>query len=75
MEHYKLSKLLNDSTVSKFARKRLIEINGPSRSQYSANKNITFKTSMLRSYLCDYSVAYIVVKGTTTIEGNNNAKK
>ena len=30
---------------------------------------------MLRSYLCDYSVAYIVVKGTTTIEGNNNAKK
>ena len=67
MEHYKLSKLLNDSTVSKFARKRLIEINDSSRSQYSANKNITFKTSMLRSYLCDYSVAYIVVKGTTTI--------
>ena len=75
MEHYKLSKLLNDSTVSKFARKRLIEINDSSRSQYSANKNITFKTSMLRSYLCDYSVAYIVVKETTTIEGNNNAKK
>ena len=30
---------------------------------------------MLRSDLCDYSVAYIVVKGTATIEGNNNAKK
>ena len=29
---------------------------------------------MLKSDLCDYSDAYIVVKGTTTVEGNNNAK-
>ena len=30
---------------------------------------------MLRSDLCDYSIAYIVVKGTITAEGDNNANK
>ena len=30
---------------------------------------------MLRSSLCDYSDAYIVVRGTITIEGDNSAKK
>ena len=63
MEHYKIYKLLNDSTVSKFV-KKWIEVNYLSSGQYSVNKNIRFKTSMLRSHLCDYSDAYIVVKGT-----------
>ena len=31
--------------------------------QYSANKNMRFKTSMLRSHLCAYSDAYFVVTG------------
>ena len=30
---------------------------------------------MLRSDLCDYSNAYIVVKGTITVTNPNNAKK
>ena len=29
---------------------------------------------MLRSYLCDYSDAYIFVKGTITVEGEDYAK-
>ena len=29
---------------------------------------------MLRSNLCDYSNAYIVVKGTITVEGDNGVK-
>ena len=33
------------------------------RVQYSVKKSIRFKTSILRSDLCDYSDAYIVVKG------------
>ena len=64
MEHYKISKLLNDSTVSKFVTKKWVKVNDLSSGDYSINKNIRFKTSMLRSYLCDYSDAYIVVKGT-----------
>ena len=42
---------------------------------YSLNKEITIKTSMLRSDLCDFSDAYIVVEGTITLEGDNNANK
>ena len=43
--------------------------------------NIKFKTSMLKSSLCDYSDGYILVSGTITIgseEGgnpNNNDKE
>ena len=53
MEHYKISKLLKDSTVSKFVTKKWIKINDLSTGQYSANKSVRFRTSMLRSDLCD----------------------
>ena len=62
MKRYKIYRLLNYSTVSKFITKKWIEIDDLSSSQYSPSKNIMFKTSMLRSDLCDYSDAYIVVK-------------
>ena len=64
MEHYKISKLLNDSAVSNFVTRKWVEVNDLSSGQCSANKNIRFKLSMLRSDLCHYSDAYIVVKGT-----------
>ena len=54
MEHYKISTLLNDSTVSKFVTKKWVEVNNLSSGQYAVNKNIRFKTSLLRSYLCRY---------------------
>ena len=69
MEQNKISKLLNNSTVLKFVTKKWIEINDLSSGQYSVNKNIRFKTSILRSDLDDYSDAYIVVKGRITVEG------
>ena len=80
MEHYKISKLLNDSTLSKFVKKEWVEVNDLSSSQYSINNIIGFKTSMLRSYLCDYSDAYIVVKGTIDLlaaaaDENDKAEK
>ena len=59
MEHYKTSKLLNDSTVSKIGTKKWIEVNDLSSSQYSVNKKIRFKILILRSDWCDYSDAYI----------------
>ena len=64
MEHCKISKLLNNSTVSKFVTKKWIQINGLSNGQYCVNKNIRFKNSMLRSDLCDYSDGYILIKET-----------
>ena len=67
MKHYKIFKLLNDLTVSKFVTEKWVEVNHLSSSQYSANKNIRFKTPMLRSDLCDYSDAYIVVTGIISV--------
>ena len=61
MEHYKITKLLNNSSVSKFVTKNWIEVNYLSGSQYSVNKNIRFKTSILRADLCDYSNVYILL--------------
>ena len=43
MEHYEISKLLSDSTVSKFVTRNWIEVNNWSSRQYSFNKNIKFK--------------------------------
>ena len=48
----------------KICDKKWIEVNDLPSCQYFVNKNINFKTSMLRSELCDYSDAYIVVKET-----------
>ena len=39
------------------------------KKKHSTNKQIQFKTSMLRSDFCDYSDAYIV-KGTLTVSAN-----
>ena len=67
MRHYKISKLLNDSTVLKFVTREWTEVNDLSGVQYYSNKNTRFKTRMLRLDLCYYSDAYIVVKGTIDI--------
>ena len=49
----------------RFSTKSLIEINGDAHGRY--NSQIKFKTSMLKSSLCDYSNVYILVKGTITV--------
>ena len=71
LEHCKISKLLNDSSISNFVKRKWIKVNNLSSSQYSLNKNIRFKTSMLKSDLCDYSNAYIVGKGRISVTGIN----
>ena len=55
----------------KFKTKNWVEINDEARGTYSPNKQVKFKTSMLRFSLCDYSDAYILVKGNITV--NNTA--
>ena len=56
---------------SKFRTKYCGEINDESRGTYNVNSQIKFKTTMLKSSLCDYSDAYIFVKGTIMV--NNTA--
>ena len=54
---------------SKFRTRNWVEINDESRGVYNVNSQIKFKTTMLKSSLCDYSDAYILVKGKITIAG------
>ena len=61
MEYYKISKLLNISTLPKFVTRKWIEVNDLSNGQYSVNKNTRLKNSMLRSDLCGHSDLYIAV--------------
>ena len=76
MEHYKISRLLKDSTALKFVTKNFIEANDLSSGQYSVNKNIGFKNSMLRLGLCDDSDAYIVLKRRYySVTDTNNANR
>ena len=56
--------------LSKFRTKNWIEINYRSRGVYNVNRDIRFKTIMLKSSLCNYNDAYIVVKGGITITGD-----
>ena len=61
--------LSESNQPSKFWTRNWVEINDESRETYTSN-DIKFKTTMLRSNLCDYADAYILVKGTITITGN-----
>ena len=61
MEYQKIINLLDDATnqPSKFRTRNWVEINDESRVTYNYGSDIKFKTSMIRSNLCDYSDAYI----------------
>ena len=72
MEYQKTANLIDDDTLnqpSKFRTRNWVEINDESRGAYNVNTQIKFKTAMLKSSLCDYSDAYILVKVTITING------
>ena len=84
MEYQKIANLLNDESnkPSKFRTRNWVEINDDVRGTYSPNKQIRFKAAMPRSSLYDYSDAYILFKGTITVNNNagagaaaNNTKK
>ena len=73
MEYQKIANLLDTGSnqPSKFRTRKWVEINDDSRETYAGNE-IKFKAAMLRSNLCDYADAYILVKGPITITGAGN---
>ena len=58
--------------VPRFITNKWIEVQSQSGSTYKTSKPIRFKTSMFRSDLCDYSDAYVWVKGTITVTNPND---
>ena len=69
MEYQKITNLLDNASnqSSTFKTKNWIEINDESSGGYNVNSQIKFKTTMLNSGLCNYSDAYILIKGTITV--------
>ena len=85
MEYQKIANLLDSAwnKPSKFRTRNWVEKNDDIRGAYSPNKQIRFKTAMLKSSLCDYGDAYILVKENISVNNtaaagaaaNNAAKK
>ena len=57
MEYQKIANLIDNTSIqpSKFKTRNWVEINDESRGAYNVNSQIKFKTTMLKSILCDYS--------------------
>ena len=86
MEYQKTANLLDKEVAlsasnkpSKFRTRNWVEINDDIRGAYSPNKQIRFKTAIVRSSLCDYGDAYILAKGNISVNNtaaaNNTTKK
>ena len=65
MEFQKIANFLDissdDEDLPRFVTKNWIEVCDQSGKNYNVNKEIRIKSSMLRSDLCDYSDAYILL--------------
>ena len=79
MEFQKIANFLNttsdDNDLPRFLITKWIEIYDQSEKNYNPNKEIRIKTSMIRSDLCNFSDAYIVVEGDITLEDDNDRNK
>ena len=75
MEYQQIINLLDKTLnqLSKFKSKNWVEIDYESHGVYNTGSQIKFKTSMLRSRLCDYSDAYILVKGNIIVPNTGTA--
>ena len=75
--HQKIVNLLGeaDNESLKFATRKQYFINDQNNTDYSegneGGKTIKFETKVIKSNLCDYSEAYILVKGDITTTGGN----
>ena len=72
MEFQEIVNLLDITSDNKdsprFVTKKWIEVYDQSENNYNPNKEIRRNTAMLRSDLCDFSDAYILVKGNITVD-------
>ena len=74
MENQKMINLLGNAQnqPSKFRKINRTEIDDDIWETFNTNSQITFKTLMLKSSLCDYSDAYILLSRTITITGEKD---
>ena len=70
-----LDTAFDNKGLPQFLNKKWIEVYVQSEKKYKPNKKIGIKTSLLRSNFCDFSDAYIIVKGIITVVRPNNSKR
>ena len=72
MDYDKMNNLLGSQSekLSKFVTREHVRVNSLSNT-YNENRSIRFKTPTLRSDLCNYTDAYILINGTIEVEGAN----
>ena len=80
MEFQKIANFLDttpdDKDLPRFVTKKWIKVyDQTGKNNYNVNKEIRIKTSMLRSDLCNFSYAYIVMEGYTIVTEPDNAKR
>ena len=79
MEFQKIANFLDttsdDKDLPRFVTKKWIEVYDQSEKNYNPNKEIRIKALMLRLDLCDFSDAYIVLKGIITVVRPNDTKR
>ena len=76
MEYQKIINLFENTPnkPSKFRTKSWVEVNDESHGTYNVNSQVKLKTSKLRSILCDYGDAYILVSATITVSNKLMSK-
>ena len=70
MKRQKILNLLNEASDSKFVTRNWNIVSDQSNANYSIENKIIYSTEVLKSNLCDYNDAYILVKGDILIAGN-----
>ena len=75
METQKIENLLGDNESSKFATRKWYVINDQNNTVYGkgneSGTTVNFETQVIKSSLCDYSNAYILVTGDITATGGD----
>ena len=67
MEQQKILNLLNEANDSKFATRKWNVVNDNSKSNYDVTNEITQNKEILKSNLCYYKDAYILVRGNSIV--------
>ena len=71
MQHQKMLNLLNEESDSKFVARKWNNVNDQSNANHTVRNEISYNTEVLRSNLCNYNDAYILVRGDFTVIAAN----
>ena len=77
METQKIINILNNSEneYSKFVTKKWYLVDSGAKGNYSHENIIKFLTNLLKSSICDYADAYVLVTGNIAVVGDDNNTK